>query len=138
MSIQKGSEAESLQDAVMPEWQMHLEQVRQKPENLSADLLWHVLSEFQKCSFYTVKGILFSYSIRGNEMFADRKEKSITRATVVLAARRVLEKQAQGMVISGPKKIGTFGASYLYPIFLKIGLIVEEKECDSPEIKERN
>lgn len=128
MSTEKDSENETMvQSEVFSEWQRHLEQIRQQPENLSADLLWQVVSALQKCSFYTVKGILFSYSIRGNEMFADRKEKSITRATVVLAARRVLEKQAQGTVISGPKKIGTFGASYLYPIFLKIGLIAEEK-----------
>ena len=57
-------------------------------------------------------------------MFVDRKEKSITQATVGLAAQRVLEKQEQGIVITGPKKIGTFGASYLYTIFREIGLIL--------------
>lgn len=104
-------------------WKMHLEQVRNRPENLSVELLWQVLFVLEQEFFYTVKGISFTYIIRGHEMFVDRKEKSITQATVGLAAQRVLEKQAQGLAITGPKKIGTFGASYLYPIFQQIGLI---------------
>lgn len=41
----------------------------------------------------------------------DRKEKSITRATVELAYRRAVE---LGENATGPKKLGVFGASYLY------------------------
>ena len=26
-------------------------------------------------------------------------------------------------VVAGPKKLGTFGASYLYPVFVRIGVI---------------
>lgn len=108
---------------VLSAWKLHLEQVRNQSENLSVELLWRVLCVLEQDFFYTVKGISFTYIIRGHEMFVDRKEKSITQATVGLAAQRVLEKQAQGMVITGPKKIGTFGASYLYPIFQQIGLV---------------
>jgi len=108
---------------VLNAWKLHLEQVRNQPENLSIELLWQVLGEREQDFFYTVKGIPFTYIIRGHEMFVDRKEKSITQATVGLSAQRVLEKQAQGIAITGPKKIGTFGASYLYPIFQQIGLI---------------
>lgn len=71
--------------------------------------------------------------LKGHEMFVNRKEKSITQATILLSARRVLEKQAEGVVVSGPKKIGTFGASYLYPVFCQIGLITE-KMNESEEI----
>lgn len=108
---------------VLSAWKLHLEQVRNESENLSVELLWQVLCALEQNIFYTVKGISFTYIIRGHEMFVDRKEKSITQATVGLAAQRVLEKQAQGIAITGPKKIGTFGASYLYPIFQQIGLI---------------
>ncbi len=108
---------------VLSVWKLHLEQVRNRPENLSVELLWQVLFVLEQEFFYTVKSISFTYIIRGHEMFVDRKEKSITQATVGLAAQRVLEKQAQGIAITGPKKIGTFGASYLYPIFQQIGLI---------------
>lgn len=109
---------------VMSAWKLHLEKVRNQQENLSVELLWQVLCELEQDFFYTVKGISFTYIIRGHEMFVDRKEKSITQATVGLAAQRVLEKQEQGIVITGPKKIGTFGASYLYTIFREIGLIL--------------
>ncbi len=108
---------------VLSAWKLHLEQVRNQTENLSVELLWQVLFVLEQEFFYTVKGISFTYIIQGHEMFVDRKEKSITQATVGLAAQRVLEKQAQGIAIAGPKKIGTFGASYLYPIFQQIGLI---------------
>ncbi len=109
---------------VLKKWKMHLAEAQKHLEILSTELLWKVLDEVQQNFFYTVKGISFTYIIRGHEMFVNRKEKSITQATVSLAARRVLEMQAQGITITGPKKIGTFGASYLYPIFLEIGLIL--------------
>lgn len=118
---------------VLRAWELHLEQVRNQPENLSAELLWHVLGELEQDFFYTVKGISFTYIIRGHEMFVDRKEKSITQATVGLAAQRVLEKQTQGIAITGPKKIGTFGASYLYPIFQQIGLILKYMDKNMTE-----
>lgn len=50
----------------------------------------------------------------------DRKEKSITRATVMKAYGKVVELEGE---VKGPKALGTFGASYLYPIFIKMGLI---------------
>jgi hypothetical protein len=62
----------------------------------------------------------FTYKIHGGEMFVDRKEKSITRATVMKTYRRVVELDG---AIKGPKTLGTFGASYLFPIFVKMGLI---------------
>lgn len=89
------------------------------------EFLWDALLEFQKYPFHTAKGLEFTYEIRGYEMFVDRKEKSITRATVNMAFHKALELQrAQGKV-SGPKKLGTFGASYLYPVFIHIGVIEE-------------
>ena len=63
----------------------------------------------------------FTYKIHGGEMFVDRKEKSITRATVMKAYGKVVELDG---VVKGPKALGTFGASYLYPIFVKMGLII--------------
>lgn len=54
-------------------------------------------------------------------MFVSRKSKSITQATVFMAFRKAME---LGGVVAGPKKLGTFGASYLYPVFVRIGIIV--------------
>ena len=87
--------------------------------------LWQELIYLQGCLFRTygrngVGGVDFTYKIRGGEMFVDRKEKSITRATVMKAYGKVVELDG---VVKGPKTLGTFGASYLYPIFVKMGLI---------------
>lgn len=82
--------------------------------------LWQELTYLQGCLFTTSKGLDFTYKIRGGEMFVDRKEKSITRAIVMKAYGKVVELDG---VVKGPKALGTFGASYLYPIFVKMGLI---------------
>lgn len=82
--------------------------------------LWQELIYLQGCLFTTSKGLDFTYKIHGGEMFVDRKEKSITRSTVMKAYAKVVEMDG---VVKGPKVLGTFGASYLYPIFVKMGLI---------------
>jgi hypothetical protein len=82
--------------------------------------LWQELAYLQGCLFTTSKGLDFTYTIKGGEMFVDRKEKSITRATVMKAYQKVVELDG---FVKGPKQIGTFGASYLYPVFVKMGLI---------------
>ena len=87
--------------------------------------LWQELIYLQGCIFRTygrngVGGLDFTYKIRGGEMFVDRKEKSIMRATVMKAYGKVVELEGE---VKGPKVLGTFGASYLYPIFVKMGLI---------------
>ena len=82
--------------------------------------LWQELIYLQGCLFTTSRGLDFTYKIRGGEMFVDRKEKNITKATVMKAYGKVVELDG---IVKGPKTLGTFGASYLYPIFVKMGLI---------------
>lgn len=91
--------------------------------DIPEEVLWEVLEAFAGYSFYTVRGMKFSYAVKGYEMFVDRKEKSITKATVLLFAERARELQAAGQKITGPKQIGTFGATYLLPVFIRLGLI---------------
>lgn len=86
------------------------------------EALWNLLADLQGCVFLTAKGLKFTYKVRGGEMFVNRKSKSITQATVFMAFRKV---QELGGAITGPKKLGTFGASYLYPVFVRIGVIAE-------------
>ena len=91
-------------------------------------LLWNRLIELQhekqlqSEKFKTARGLEFTYHITGNELFIDRKEKSITRSTVNMAYKRALQLGK----VSGPKKLQVFGASYLYPIFLEMGVCSRE------------
>ena len=82
------------------------------------DALWNTVELFAGYPFFTAKGLKYSYTVRGNELFVNRKEKSITRATVELAYQRARDEK-----VTGPKQIGTFGASYLYPMFVRFGII---------------
>lgn len=96
-------------------------------ETDSEKLLWNTLILFQDCVFETAKKLQYTYCIRGYEMFVSRKDKSITRSTVNLAFGMAVKLLKEGLPITGPKKLGTFGASYLYPIFIRIGVIPVEK-----------
>ena len=80
--------------------------------------LWNMLVYLQGCIFLTTKGLKFTYKIKGGEMFVNRK--SITQATVFMASRKAMELEG---TVAGPKKLGTFGASYLYPVFVRIRVI---------------
>ena len=82
--------------------------------------LWQEMTALQGCLFSTCKGLDFTYRIRGGEMFVDRREKSITKASVMAAYRKV---RLLGGAVTGPKQLGVFGASYVWPVFVKIGLV---------------
>lgn len=93
---------------------------RKKAGEALDDALWDALLLFQKYPFHTAKQLEFTYTIKGNEMFVDRKEKSITKSTVLIAFHKALKLGAEA---TGPKKLGTFGASYLYPVFVRLGIL---------------
>ena len=84
--------------------------------------LWQRLRESQNQVWRTSKGLEFRYRIVGNEMFVERKAKSVTRATVNVAYRVAKEKG----IVSGPKKLGVFGSSYLWAVFVGLGVCKTE------------
>ena len=88
--------------------------------------LWEAIEAFDGYPFYTAKGLPVKYTVKGGELFFSRKEKSITRATVMEAFHKARELQRAEGFVSGPKKLGTFGASYLYAVFLRIGVCCKE------------
>ena len=85
--------------------------------------LWERLAEGAGKTYLTVREMPFSYSLCGNMLLISRKSKPITRATVNETYRRARELSERDGHIPGPKALGTFGASYLYPIFLALGII---------------
>lgn len=103
---------------------LRFQSAMEEPDGSSEELLWEVLELLQDETFCTAKGLSFTYSIRGNEMFVSRKAKSITKATVLMSFAKAMELDR---IVSGPKKLGIFGASYLYPIFGRIGVIKKHK-----------
>lgn len=57
----------------------------------------------------------------GNEIWltvnGEKKERSISRSSVELGFQKYLEVLEKEGAVSGPKKLGVFGASYLLPLF---------------------
>ncbi len=91
--------------------------------------LWQRIVALEGHPFQTTRGLAFCYRVKRNknneilgEIVFDRKEKSITRATIMLAYQKALSVQETEGCVRGPKKLGVFGASYLYPIFLHMGV----------------
>ena len=95
------------------EFSANLATLAGQPNKEQEDTLWSMLLYLQGCVFPTAKGLKFTYKI-------NRKSKSITQATVFMAYHKAME---LGDAVAGPKKLGTFGASYLYPIFVRLGVI---------------
>ena len=77
--------------------------------------LWERIARVENDIFYTAKGLPFRILVSGNEIFVDRREKSITRASVNIAYTRWLENKD-----CGPKALGVFGASYIWAILKHI------------------
>ena len=85
--------------------------------------LWDTLIVFEGYPFTTTKGLRYYYMIKGNEVFFTRKGKSVTRATINIALKTVIDLQRNAIRITDPEMLGCIGASYLYPIFKRIGVI---------------
>lgn len=84
--------------------------------------LWDAIMAYADYPFLTEKGLSMKYTVKGGEIFFNRKEKSVTRASVMKAFYRARQLQHEKGYVSGPKELGTFGASYIYPVFLRIGV----------------
>ena len=95
-------------------------------EEIWPDITAHSGETFHTTGRGRITGKPFTYYIRGGEMFISTKAKSITKATVMIACRKAIEIQKAEGYVSGPKQLGTFGASYLYPVFLKLGIITRK------------
>ena len=111
-------------------------------------LLWDAVLTYQDQTLYTLSGLEFSYTVKhkkngeySGELLVSRKEtsKTLTRSSVMLAFHKVLEQievtEKDGTVLfappsyKGPKAIGQiFGISYIFSLFLALGLIKTQKE----------
>lgn len=86
----------------------------------TCDEVWEMIRQHQEEEILTAKGLPFTYTMRGGELFISRRTKSITRSTFEAAWRRVLESPRE---ITGPKKLNVFGAPYLWAIFKRLELV---------------
>ena len=93
----------------------------ERPEELGT-LLWQVVKLYAGEPFFTSKQLPFTYTVKGRELFCDRKEKSITEATVTRAYEKILAARAAGDPLRGPKRLCMFGAPYIWGILKGTGL----------------
>lgn len=103
--------------------------MRFNESEISFESLWDVITEHQGKSFLTKKGLPFTYTIKGGELFTDRRERSITRSTFEKAYEKLRVDWTTDNVparIVGPKTLNMYGAPYIWAVFMGIGLIEEE------------
>lgn len=67
---------------------------------ISQDAMWERIVVRQGKTFYTKKGLPFTYYVKGGELFTSRRERSITRSTFEKALRKLQEDLE---AVSGPK-----------------------------------
>lgn len=69
------------------------EQLLQKMDSQDAEqYLWDAIEAYADYSFHTEKGLSMKYTVKGGEIFFNRKEKSVTRASVMKAFHRVISR----------------------------------------------
>lgn len=82
------------------------------------EYLWKAIRIFENYPFKTCRGIPMRYTVCGNELHFDWKQKVLTKECVMTGFHRAREIVTAEGFVNGPKKLGTTGASYLYPVFL--------------------
>lgn len=106
---------------------------------ISLENLWDVITANQGKSFLTKKGLPFTYTIKGGELFTDRRERSITRSTFEKAYEKLRidwTGDSASARIVGPKTLNMYGAPYIWAVFMGIGLIEEEMKQEELEFTE--
>ena len=86
----------------------------------TCDQVWEMVTDHQEEEFLTLKGLPFTYTIKGGELFISRRSKSITKSTFDAAWKKIQDHPHE---ITGPKKLNVFGAPYLWAIFRALGLL---------------
>lgn len=87
------------------------------------DLLWRVIELYAGQQFYTSKKLPFVFTVKGRELFCDRKEKSITQSSILCAYKKMCAAEEAGEPVRGPKQLGMFGAPYIWSIMKGTGLM---------------
>lgn len=91
--------------------------------------LWSTIVSLQGKTFYTAKGLPFTYTVKGGELFADRRGRSVTRSTFERAYEKILEDPT----IRGPKKLNVYGAPYVWAILKEIGAVASAGDENGEE-----
>lgn len=99
--------------------------------NISIENLWDCIEGHQGETFTTKKGLPFTYTVKGGELFTDRRECSITRSTFEKAYKKLVADRVGEEApcrIVGPKTLNMYGAPYIWAVFVGIGFIIESSE----------
>lgn len=91
------------------------------------ETLWNTIKVFSGYFFETSEGERFCYSVSGDEILISKSKESITRVDVSLALEKILELNG---VVESLQNMKVPGAGYLYPVFLRFGLIRRKGESD--------
>lgn len=75
----------------------------------SIDAVWALLQKHQQEVFHTAKGLPFTYTIRGGELFVDRRQKSITVSTVANALETFPPWRRRGLRSAALKSLAAMG-----------------------------
>lgn len=95
---------------------------------ITKENLWQAICYHQGKIFFTKKGLPFVYSVRGGELFVDRRSKSITKSTFEKAFEKLQMSRDGALgrgVITGPKALNVYGAPYVWAVFMGIGVAPE-------------
>ncbi len=86
---------------------------------VTTENLWEIIVSLQGTTFYTAKNLPFTYTVKGGELFTDRRGRSVTRSTF----EKAFEKIRSDAAVTGPKKLNMYGAPYVFAVLKAIGAV---------------
>ena len=95
--------------------------------------VWKSMVALQGQTFLTARGLPYTFAISGGVVTLSRKANPIKRATVEVAYRNAVSLHG---AVPGPKALRCFGASYLYPVFVEIGVIDSKSSKNTNRVDE--
>lgn len=102
------------------------DQIELMDHSQTEDFLWETIRELEGCIFKfpdcCANSQQFRYKIKTDALHINKETRIINKSAVILAFEKAREIQKNKGYVSGPKQIGTDGAIYLYPIFLRLGI----------------
>lgn len=94
------------------------------------DLLWDTICAFQNVPFFCKGSESYTYVVHDDELELKGLNKVFCRNALNYSADKALFLRQHQSHVDRPERLGTIGASYIYPLFEKLGICTETTSAE--------
>lgn len=94
------------------------------------DQLWDTICAFQNVTFKCKGNETYTYEVHDDELELKGLNKVFCRNALNYSADKALFLRQHQSHVDRPERLGTIGASYIYPLFEKLGICTETTSAE--------